>query len=55
VNFVTGCFTPGQVIFTGLPNNNTYTLTVSMSGYATKILSSGIISGNISQQVLMAP
>ncbi len=55
VNFVTGCFTPGQVIFTGLPNNNTYTLTVSMPGYTTKVLPSGVISGNISQQVLMAP
>lgn len=35
-NFVTGCFTPGQVIFTGLTAGNNYSVTVSMAGYQTQ-------------------
>lgn len=33
LNYVSGCPTPGQVIFTGLTANSNYTVTVSKSGY----------------------
>jgi hypothetical protein len=52
VNFVTGCFTPGQVIFTGLAVK-TYYVTTSLSGYQTQNLTSVNVNGNQSFQVLM--
>ncbi len=54
VNFVTGCFTPGQVIFTGLAAK-TYYVTVSMSGYQTQSNVSVGVNGNQYFQVLMSP
>ena len=53
-NFVTGCFTPGQVIFPGLTGGNGYNLSVSMPGYTTQNISAGTIAGNITQQILMS-
>jgi prepilin-type N-terminal cleavage/methylation domain-containing protein len=54
VNFVTGCFTPGQVIFTGLSNKKYY-VTVSMSGYQTQSNLPVTVNGNQPFQVLMSP
>ena len=54
VNFVTGCFTPGQVIFTGLANK-TYFVTTSMAGYQTQNNTSVGVNGNQAFPVLMSP
>jgi hypothetical protein len=45
VNYVSGCFTPGQVIFPGIASANNYSVTVSMSGYQTKTVSGITVSG----------
>jgi prepilin-type N-terminal cleavage/methylation domain-containing protein len=55
LNFVTGCFTPGQVVFTGLTAGNNYNLDVSLSGYQTQSINSLNINGNQSLQILMSP
>jgi len=54
VNFVTGCFTPGQVIFTGLAAK-TYYLTVSYTGRQTQSNIPVQVNGNQYFQVLMSP
>ena len=54
VNFVTGCFTPGQVIFTGLAVK-TYYATVSIPGYHTQSNLPVNVNGNQYFQVLMSP
>jgi prepilin-type N-terminal cleavage/methylation domain-containing protein len=54
VNFVTGCFTPGQVVFTGLANKD-YFVTVSMPGYHTQSNVRVTVSGNQYFQALMSP
>ncbi len=51
VNYVSGCFTPGQTIFTGL-STGTHTLTVSMSGYTTKIIHPFTISSGYNVQAV---
>ena len=38
MNYVSGCFSPGQAIFPGLANASNYQLTVSMPGYVTKTI-----------------
>ena len=53
-NFVTGCFTPGQVIFAGL-NSGSYTASVSLSGYSTQTVNNININGNQTLTVLMSP
>lgn len=55
INFVTGCFTPGQVEFPGLTAGNNYTLTVKLSGYQDQEIDSLNVNGNQSLQVLMSP
>lgn len=55
VNFVTGCFTPGQVIFLSLTAGQNYNLDVSLPGYSTQTISSLNINGNQTIQVLMSP
>lgn len=55
LNYVSGCFTPGQTIFTGL-GTGSYTLTVSMAGYSTKTISPlSISSGYNVQAVSLSP
>jgi hypothetical protein len=54
VNYVSGCFTPGQVIFPGLASLNTYQITVSMPGYTTKTITDVNISGYQTIQVLLS-
>lgn len=55
LNFVTGCFTPGQVIFPDLTAGNNYDLDVQLTGYQTVILPNLNINGNQSLEVLMSP
>ena len=38
INYVSGCFTPGQVMFSNLNSSNRYITIVSMPGYQTKII-----------------
>lgn len=46
LNYVAGCFTPGQSMFPGLSASNSYTLTVTMPGYTTKVINNLNINGN---------
>jgi len=56
VNYVAGCFTPGQVIFPNLTTGSGYTLTVSMPGYTTKTISSMTVNGGYNALVVsLAP
>jgi prepilin-type N-terminal cleavage/methylation domain-containing protein len=45
INYVSGCFTPGQVIFPGLTTSGNYQVTVSLAGYTTKVISNLNVSG----------
>ena len=51
VNYVAGCFAPGQAMFAGLTGDTGYSLTVGMSGYQTQTISSISINGNNVLQV----
>lgn len=55
INYVSGCFTPGQVIFPNLASGSDYQIDVSMSGYADKTVSNLNISGYQTLQVLLTP
>jgi hypothetical protein len=62
INYVSGCFTPGQVFFPGLTaspqtqgNPGTYNVTTSMTGYVTKISSNLNIQGYQTLQVSLTP
>jgi hypothetical protein len=55
LNFVTGCFTPGQVIFPNLTAGNNYNLDVSFPGYTTQNINSMTIGGNQILEVDMSP
>lgn len=55
LNFVTGCFTPGQVSFPSLTAGNNYNLTVSMPGYTTQTINSLNINGNQNLEVDLSP
>lgn len=55
IDFVTGCFTPGQVIFTDLTAGNNYDLDVELPGYQDAILPNLNVNGNQSLEVLMTP
>jgi type II secretory pathway pseudopilin PulG len=46
MNYVAGCFTPGQAMFPSLTASNNYTLTVSMPGYTTKVINNLNVNGN---------
>lgn len=45
INYVSGCFTPGQVMFPGLTNANNYQVVVSANGYQSQTISGINISG----------
>lgn len=45
INYVSGCFTPGQVFFSGLTAGNDYSLEVSAAGRATQIVEDLNITG----------
>lgn len=55
LNYVSGCFTPGQVIFTDLDGGDDYDLTVTLGGYATYSVDHILINGNMVYEVLMSP
>lgn len=55
INYVSGCFTPGQVMFPGLTASSTYQTTVSLAGYLTKVVSNLNINGYQVLQVLLTP
>ncbi len=45
INYVSGCFTPGQVIFTDLTSSLNYSLDVSLSGYQIETINNFEING----------
>lgn len=55
LNFVTGCFTPGQVVFSGITAGNNYDLDISLPGYTSQAINSLDITGNQLLEVLMSP
>lgn len=55
LNYVSGCSTPGQVIFPGLNADNDYILEVSLAGYTTQTVDPLIIGGNQANEILLAP
>lgn len=55
INYVSGCFTPGQVIFPSLTADNDYDLDVTMSGYSSHSENNLNINGNQVLEVLMYP
>jgi type II secretory pathway pseudopilin PulG len=55
INYVSGCFTPGQVIFPELDAANNYDLQVSLTGYATQNISNININGNQMLEITLSP
>lgn len=55
INYVSGCNTPGQVIFPGLTAGSGYSADVTMTGYQNYSVSSLNISGKQTLEVLMSP
>lgn len=55
VNYVSGCSTPGQVMFPGLTGGNNYNLTVTLTGYQDVVIPSMTIFDNEVIEVLMTP
>ena len=57
INYVSGCYTPGQVWFGDLTAGNNYSLEVSMPGYQTVLIDSPPlnVNGNQSIEVLLSP
>jgi prepilin-type N-terminal cleavage/methylation domain-containing protein len=58
INYVSGCFTPGQVIFPGLAasgQTGDYQVTTSMAGYASKSVSNLAINGYSTLSVSLTP
>ena len=53
LNYVAGCFTPGQVIFPGLTADTLYQIEVSADGYQTQTISDLNISGYQTLTILM--
>lgn len=54
LNYVAGCFSPGQSVFLSLTAGNNYSLDVSLAGYQTQTINSLNISGNQVLQVLLS-
>ncbi len=54
VNYVSGCFTPGQAMFPGL-NHSNYDVTASTTGYQTYTNDNLAISGYNTLEVLLTP
>lgn len=55
LNYVAGCFTPGQVVFPSLNAGNNFDLTVTMPGYQNHTENNLNINGNQVLQVLLSP
>lgn len=54
INYVSGCFTPGQVIFPGLVASDKYQVVISNPGYSTKTISNLTVTGYQTLQVSLA-
>jgi len=54
INYVSGCSSPGQVMFSGLQQSSNYHATISMTGYQTQITDSLDVSGYYVLQVLLS-
>lgn len=55
INYVSGCFTPGQTVFTDLEEGNDYDLDISATGYTTQTQTGLNISGNQTIEFLLSP
>ncbi len=55
INYVSGCFTPGQVWFGSLTQGNNYDLDVTLSGYQNAVVNNLDVGGNQTLEVLMSP
>lgn len=55
VNYISGCFTPGQVIFPNLTSGSNYDIDVSMPGYTSKSISNMTINGYNTIEVTLSP
>lgn len=55
INYISGCFTPGQVMFANLQNSSSYDLNVTMPGYTSKSISNLSISGYNALEIILAP
>lgn len=55
VNYVSGCFTPGQTAFPELTAGNNYDLDVSLAGYTTFMQENLEIFGNQTIEILLSP
>lgn len=53
LNYVSGCFSPGQSMFSNLTAGNNYTIEVSMAGYQTYAVSGTQVGGNQVLEVLL--
>lgn len=55
INYVSGCFTPGQVIFTGINSSPTYQIEVSKPGYNTETITNLNVTGYSLFNISMTP
>lgn len=55
LNYVSGCFTPGQVLFENLTSGNNYDLDITLTGYQVFTETNLTIDGNTVYEVLMSP
>lgn len=55
LNYVAGCFTPGQTVFPDLDSGSNYDLEISLTGYHTYNESNVDIFGNVVHEILMIP
>jgi hypothetical protein len=55
INYVSGCFTPGQAMFAGIAARSDYKVIVSMDGYVTKTISPLTVGGYQLLEVLLNP
>ncbi len=55
INYVSGCFTPGQAMFDSLTSGNNYSVAVNATGYQTQTIDNINISGYNVLTVLMTP
>jgi prepilin-type N-terminal cleavage/methylation domain-containing protein len=54
INYISGCFTPGQVMFPGLTTSTSYQVEVSMPGYLTQTISDLEVNGYQTLEVLLS-
>lgn len=55
INYVSGCFTPGQVMFPGISAASEYSVIVDLSGYQTQTIDNLTLSGDSAIQILLSP